>query len=298
MKICVDTAPMVAKYGEAEALRRIADCGFDGVDFGMFHYDMDGELFRRSDEDFMAFFADLYEVAKSAGLEISQVHSPMPSWVTDQSRNPHIWACQKKSILAAAAMHSPYIVIHPCIPPQYRYDFYRAESRAINKEFFTLLQPTLIERGVKLGVENMFNWDPEKECICPTVCSSAEEMNDYADMMGEGFCVCLDVGHSSLSGEAAGTMVRKIGKRLELLHVHDNNGKSDQHTAPMLGLNGKGMSSVDWDDFAAALHEVGYQGTLSFETDTFQKMYGPDLLMESTRMLAAIARNFVEKYHF
>ena len=298
MKICVDTAPMVKKYGEAEALRRIADCGFDGVDYGMFHYDMNGELFARSDEDFMAHFAEIYEVAKSAGIEIAQVHSPMPSYVTDGDNNAHIWECQRKSILAAAALHSPYIVIHPCIPAQYRYDFYRAETRVINREFYSLLKPALIEYGVKLGVENMFNWDPVKERICPTVCSSAEEMCDYVDMMGEGFCACLDVGHGSLSGEAAGTMVRKLGKRLELLHVHDNDGSGDQHTAPMLGLNGKGMSSVNWDDFAAALHEVNYQGTLSLETGSFQNMYGPELLMESTRMLAAIARTFVSKYNF
>ncbi len=291
MKVSITTDMMARTYGDAEALKRLADIGFDAVDFGMFKYDMHGELFSGPVRDFERYFEHLGQVAREAGIEIGQVHSPMPSYVGDDAEDAYILECQKKSVRAAQALGAPYIVIHPCIPEEYRYDHFRAETREINMRFYGELTPVLQECGVKLGVENMFNWDPERECICPTVCSSAEEMCDYVDALGPQFAACLDVGHAQLSGSGAPDMVRRLGHRLELLHVHDNDGSYDCHVAPMLGYGEKThFSSVDWTDFAAALREIDYRGTLSFETDQTQAMYGPELLEDGMRFQLKIAR--------
>ncbi|MCI6908462.1 MAG: sugar phosphate isomerase/epimerase [Clostridiaceae bacterium] len=291
MKVSVTTDEMARAYGDAEALKRLADIGFDAVDFGMFKYDMHGELFCGPQADFERYFESLGQTARDAGIEIGQVHSPMPSYTANPEEDAHILECQKKAILAAYRLGSPYIIIHPCIPQEYRYDHFRAETREINMKFYGELTPLLEQCGVRLGVENMFNWDPEKNCICPTVCSSAEEMIDYIDALGPQFVACLDTGHAQLSGSGAPDMARKLGARLKTLHVHDNDGISDCHVAPMLGYNGPThMSSVCWTDFAAALREIGYTGTLSFETDQTQRMYGPALLMESTTLLYKVAR--------
>ena len=54
------------------------------------------------------------------------------------------------------------------------------------------------------------------------------------------------------------------------LHVHDNNGHADQHQIP-------GNGTIDWESFSKALREVGYKGTLSFETGISRDMpSGPD----------------------
>jgi sugar phosphate isomerase/epimerase len=54
--------------------------------------------------------------------------------------------------------------------------------------------------------------------------------------------------------------VRLIGKEyLAVLHVHDNNGRSDLHWNPYTGV-------IDWDDFSAALREIDFAGTVSLET--------------------------------
>lgn len=285
MRVSTTTDTVCRAYGDAEGLRRIASVGFDAVDFGMFKYPMHGELFTGPEADFERYFEDLGRVAADAGLAIGQVHSPMPSYTGDEAEDAYILECQKKAIRAAYRLGSPYIVIHPCIPREYRYEYFRAECREINMKFYRELTPLLEETGIKLGVENMFNWDPVKKCICPTVCSTAEEMIDYIDTLGPQFVACLDTGHAQLSGSGAAHMARLLGKRLQLLHVHDNNGYEDCHVQPMLGYDRQtALSSVCWTDFAAALREIGYTGTLSLEADESLRMYGPNLLMDSLTM--------------
>ncbi len=298
MKISTTTDIMSRVYGDAETIRRLADIGFDGLDYSMFATSIDGELFARDDEGFLEYYRELKRVADGSGIVINQVHSPMPSWTGDEARDAHIWRCQARSVRAAAALGSPYIIIHPCIPPECRYDHYRAESRALNMRFYGGLTPLLKETGVVLCVENMFNHDPVKDCICPTVCSEAEEMNDYIDALGPRFAACLDTGHSVLSGSGAGDMARKLGPRLKTLHVHDNDGLHDSHLPPFLGDENKKthISCVDWADFAAALREIGYPGMLSLESDSLMVAFGLPLVQDCAVLLYKIARQLVIQY--
>jgi len=52
--------------------------------------------------------------------------------------------------------------------------------------------------------------------------------------------------------------VRTIGKRLGVLHLHDNDGERDDHLPPYLG-------NLDFDAMMEALKEVGYEGNINFE---------------------------------
>ena len=72
--------------------------------------------------------------------------------------------------------------------------------------------------------------------------------------------VCLDTGHCAVFEYSPGKAVRQIsGELLGALHVHDNNGREDQHKLPYDGI-------IDWADFARALREVNFSGVLSLET--------------------------------
>ena len=53
--------------------------------------------------------------------------------------------------------------------------------------------------------------------------------------------------------------MRLLGDRLKVLHVHDNDGKNDQHRAPFTG-------TIDWEDFTSALAETGFRGVMSLES--------------------------------
>ncbi len=80
----------------------------------------------------------------------------------------------------------------------------------------------------------------------------------------EGYRVafCLDVGHANCNRyheyENVPHAVRILGDRIKMLHLHDNEGDVDMHTAPFCG-------TLPWADTMRALKEVGYQGVFNYE---------------------------------
>ena len=291
MKIGTSSGVLNRMFGDENAIVKLAEAGFDCIDFGFFHYAerTADSIFNQSADKFKAYFTHLGEVADDANIEIRQVHSPMPSYSGKADEDAFFFTVQEKAIAAAAFMKSKYIIIHPCIPGQYRYTHFRAECKEINMDFYRRLLPTLDKYNMKLAVENMFNYDPVRKCICPTVCTTAEEMADYIDTLNdEHFVACLDVGHANLTGETPGNMARILGNRLETLHVHDNNGLNDEHKIPYHG-------NIDWDSFCAVLKEIGYKGSFSFEADGFFAMYGGKMPEECARFLCKLGNEMVNK---
>jgi Sugar phosphate isomerases/epimerases len=289
MKIGTASGALLKRFGDEQAIIKLAEAGFDCIDFGLFDYSIhsDDSIFKQSDDEFKVYFTHLGDVAKTAGIEIGQLHSPMPSYTAKPDEDAFLFKIQEKSIKAAAYMNSKYIIIHPCIPGQYRYTHYREECKEINMEFYRALLPTLIEYDVKLAVENMFNYDPVRKCICPTVCTTADEMADYIDTLNDDhFVACLDVGHAHLTGDTPENMARILGNRLETLHVHDNNGLNDEHKIPYHG-------TINWDNFLKVLPEIGYKGSFSFEAGDFYTMYGGMMPEECARFLCKLGNEMV-----
>ena len=295
MLVSTVTDVLAKTYGDAEALRRLAELGYDAVDFSMFNYPQDQGLLTAPMEQFCAYFQTLRAVAEQAGIAVGQVHAPMMGFPDTPDKLEKYVDLSLRGIEAAGALGSPYVVVHPLIWPGCRYDQGHAENKRMNLEFFSRLAPALRRCRVQLGIENMFAWDAERQCICPTVVSSAEEMADYIDTLNERageelFVACLDIGHATLTGLAPPEeMLRVLGPRTRLLHEQDTNGVSDLHTAPYFG------GAVDWDAVCAALAAQRYPGTLSFEADGFLLRAPPSLYLDAERMLHAIGRRLADK---
>ncbi len=83
--------------------------------------------------------------------------------------------------------------------------------------------------GVKVALENVF--EPDTELHKRIFYAVSEEQLGF----------CLDAGHVyAFSKTPLNRWVEDLGPRITHLHLHDNNGKSDEHLAP-----GKGI--VDFD---------------------------------------------------
>ena len=287
MKIGTSASSFCSLYGDRLAIKKLAEAGFDSIDFGYFNYPVYSKecIFSQGNKEFEAYFRALGETAAEAGIEIGQVHSPMPSYKgQSDEEDEFLYKLQERSIAAASYMNSPYIIIHPCIPERYRYTEYRKETKKLNMKFYRRLLPALTKYNVKLSIENMFSYDPQRKCICPTVCSTADEMLDYIYTLNDGhFVACLDSGHALLTGGTPESMARTLGDKLETMHLHDNNGFSDEHKAPFLGI-------TDWDGFYKTLEDIGYKGVFSFECDGFFTMYGKKLPEESAAFLCKLGR--------
>lgn len=68
---------------------------------------------------------------------------------------------------------------------------------------------------------------------------------------------CWDTGHGWLAGHAPEVACR-LGARLLTVHVHENDGRHDQHRLPLSGR-------IAWAPFVDCLRRVGYAGPFMME---------------------------------
>jgi sugar phosphate isomerase/epimerase len=73
----------------------------------------------------------------------------------------------------------------------------------------------------------------------------------------EALGLCLDTGHRHLHGDVAGA-IRRAGRALSTLHIHDNHGARDEHLLPLDG-------TIAWAPVLRALRETGHTGPFLYE---------------------------------
>lgn len=293
MKISTSTSDFLARFGHETAFRLYNEAGFDGIDYGMFHLAPDGDLFTRADDaEFAAYFRDVLRLAREYGLEVSQTHVPFPL-KSYSERDPMLLACAIRSIYATAELESPYAVFHPGKHPSFIYGRNYEFCKSSNVEFFSALVPAIRETGVRVAIENLFAADPDTKKLIPSTCSKAEWMIDLIDTLndmhgGELFVACLDTGHAALAGSGAADMLMQLGDRAKVLHVHDNDGYTDKHQIPGVGL-------LNFKEFMNAVRAVKFDGAFSFEAVNFYRqwsdpIYGLDVAGAAAKMLCAVGR--------
>ena len=69
--------------------------------------------------------------------------------------------------------------------------------------------------------------------------------------------ICLDFGHAFIMGDVADA-IETVAEHLITTHVHDNNGKKDDHLVPFAGR-------INWDLALMTMQKVGYDGTYLME---------------------------------
>ena len=71
--------------------------------------------------------------------------------------------------------------------------------------------------------------------------------------------ICLDTGHLNLGKlESQEDFIHACGKKLQALHIADNNGGWDEHLLPYRG-------NIDWEKTITALKDIGYDRLINFE---------------------------------
>ena len=107
------------------------------------------------------------------------------------------------------------------------------------------------------------------------------------------FVACLDIGHAEMrgSGSGAANMIRALGPYLAALHVHDNDRHYDSHQIPF-------SMEIDFDEVAAALREINYQGYITLEASSYLESYPRDTeviqVFEGMKKLADSARKLAD----
>lgn len=298
MKTVVQTAPLVDLFGIDDAFRIIHESGFDGVDFNI-DTELPGKniingepswLFSKSDDEILEFARPYKEAGEKYGVYFHQMHAPFPSYVVNETGNDIVMDAIKKCIMVCGYLGCKNIIVHPMF---LGYD-QKLSAQAewdINIERYSQLIPMAKKYGVTVCLENMFTGYRGK--IYAAVCAEMSEANKYINYLnsiaGEKvFGFCLDVGHALLVGKEIYSTIIELGDNLTTLHIHDNNGISDQHLFPYAGI-------CDWDRFLKGLKDVGYTGALSFETFNGIHVVDNALAEPAMKWLGAIAKMFRER---
>jgi sugar phosphate isomerase/epimerase len=95
--------------------------------------------------------------------------------------------------------------------------------------------------------------------VMPNVLSSAAALVHIIEEQLEGTDVgiCLDYGHAHVMGDL-GDAIETLSGHLWTTHVHDNDGRRDDHLVPFAG-------TIDWDLAMMETQKIGYDGVLMFE---------------------------------
>ena len=101
------------------------------------------------------------------------------------------------------------------------------------------------ERNVILAAENLYN---------------AIHLDfAFARIFSPALAFCFDSGHAHCCGLEESFLTR-YDRPVAAIHLHDNDGKSDQHRLPFNG-------SVNWPLVMQTLRTRGYKGALTLEVD-------------------------------
>lgn len=298
MKICVQTSPLDDKFGIDEAFRMIHDAGFDAVDYNIDHFMpysdiVNGNLlpiYEAGEEALLEYARPYKEAAAKYGVTFNQMHAPFPTYAENQVGSDMVMRCIKGCIRVAGYLDCKYVIVHPAFLGYDR----QLDSKTewdLNISRYSELIPYAKKYGVVICLENMFTGFNGK--IYGACCSDMASANRYIDALNEIageklFGFCFDVGHALLIGREIYSAIMEIAPNLVALHIHDNNGVSDQHISPYMGV-------MDWDRFVKALRDAGYRNALSFETFNTINVVDDELAFEALRFTAAAGRLFAKR---
>ena len=259
-----------------EGMRLMKAHGYDGFDYQGLASVPKSPLYKMSDEERKAYLTKVKTCAEEIGLEIYQLHGAMPcvDFSTEEGSQTQIEHF-KTSILGAAYLGCPKIVVHPFMPGL-KSNTPSDEEIPINARLWKELAPFAREHGVIVCVENVGAPQGTAMSYIENIKRVLDEVND------EYIKACLDTGHFEAVGTDIYGAVCLLGDHLAALHVHDSAFGQDRHAIPFQAL-------VDWKGFARGLKKIGFQGVMSLETMICGGTPQP-MLDQMQRALAGIAR--------
>jgi sugar phosphate isomerase/epimerase len=235
-----------------EQLADIAGHGFEAVEVFATRAHFDYHDRRAADE--------LAEWLSDLRLELHSMHAPIVDairggkWVGsfsiasgDEARRKAAVAEARATLKVAGTVPFKYLVVHLGVPDG------QAAPPGDN-------QPDAARRSVEeiVALASEMNVRVALE-VMPNALSSAAAIvhliEDQLDGLDVG--ICLDYGHANLMGDL-GEAVETVAGHLWTTHVHDNDGRRDDHRVPFTG-------SIDWDAAIVETQKIGYEGVLMFE---------------------------------
>lgn len=261
MKISINASCLYRRIGLEKAIDVFAEAGFDALDISFDSEDFAGDNYIENAKKYKKYIAE-------KGMYFNQAHAYFPTSDPDEAKCKYAFERVVKDMEIASVLGVKYIVVHPnCHLDYFSYNAAQ-KTKEMNYKFYKALLPYAEKFDINICLENLFEWKMAKYPILgrcsDNACSRPEQFIEFIDMLeSDRVFACVDVGHAIAVSQDPATMIRALGKRVRLLHIHDNDGRVDNHAIPFSPSN----NSINWDSVCKALAEIGFEGEFNFETD-------------------------------
>lgn len=284
------------KNGDRAAIDVAKEIGADGIDFSLYMHDVqkEGDLYTRGTDAVTEYYTELKKYADEVGIEISQTHGRLHDYGVTTEENEAFIKNSELDILATSILGAKYCVVHTPSVSWIGIDKTTDEMFEIFSSVFSRILAFAKRYGVKIAAET-HGYCRKYEYMeffgyaenLALGCDKLKELGDFDDSI----CVCVDTGHTNMTvrhgNPTVADAIRILGNRVEVLHLHDNDGVLDQHKIPMTGI-------IDWEDVFAALSEIGYSGWYNLENTVYH--FGKEFALEEAKFSIKVLRQMLNTY--
>lgn len=251
----------------------LAAIGYDAIDVGLcrviYHDDPYPHNPMLDEDDYEKLLDEQMEICRASGLKIVTSHIPYRfNYADPTSENyDYYYRMTCRALRASEYLGAEWTVVHMKHPE---------ETVAYVKRLIADSDVTKIG----IAIENINGY-------------SLDELIEACDTLAaEGYRVgvCFDTGHCNLNqyyDYDVADSIRLLGKRIKMLHVHDNNRNGDSHNPPYAG-------NIKWPRVMKALAEIGYEGYFNFELQPGKIPQGARDAFE--RYCVALGRELIAMY--
>lgn len=288
--------PFQPTLGDAGAIELAAKLGVDAVDLGtcnakFWDYRLPDSVYSRSDEEIIEHFTALRERAEALGIRVAQTHGRISGFINVKEEDEAFIENARLDCLAASVLGVDACVIHSVSTHYIGPDAPRELMHKLNFEMFSRILEHAKRYGVKIASETFGNVSKYK--VCDFFGQIDEFVESYERICAVGdnakyMSICLDTGHCNTAtpyGEPpVEEIVRRLGSRISVLHLHDNNANKDQHKIPMTG-------EINWTAVFDALDEIDYDGVYNLELSPMH--FGKNFQVEEAEFGVKVMRNII-----
>ena len=296
MKIGISIGALQRLYGDERAIEIAREIGADSIDFDLsgiqFDCDNPDSVYSKSDDEIIEYFTSLKEKAATLGIEISQTHGRVTSFINKPEHDENVIKNTYRDCLATKTLGAPVCVMHGVTTIFFEPDTDPEFMHSLNFEFFKVALTFAKKFDIKIATET-FGDAPNLGCCdffgnTKEFIKAFEKITEYDDFK-DYLVVCMDTGHCNKAmrfnnNPTPADAIRKIGKSIKVLHLHDNDTLTDQHRIPFTG-------TIDWDDVFDALDEIGYDGVYNLELNL--ACFGEGIEIETARYGIEVLRNYL-----
>lgn len=190
------------------------------------------------------------EALRATGIQPIAIHAPFGGLLDLSDPNPHHRNAGIGAIVTAASvlqeLGGHVVVVHATDVERKVPDAAQRLQHA--RESLHTLQLACARMGMVLALETP---------LPHLIGGSPEEFGRLLDGAGDGICVCLDTGHTTL-GHHWDQFSALAEGRLAHVHAHDHGGTYDDHRPPGEGI-------IAWDRIAQQLSRLGFDRWVMLE---------------------------------